>query len=311
MGFLRRKREAEPSEPGPAWAQPLSRDETAAFLEAVGRELGRRGLPYEIGDGQVRLTRSDESSEYGLSNLAQLCHAVGRKDWQEAISSHFDNLFAAADSEAELTELARDFERIRSLLKLRIYADASLGGVDPGPPVSWEFAPGLTAVFVYDLPATVRTASVDHVEGWARSHDELLSAALENVRGDAVETQPMAEGASAPIACFADHFFAASHAFLLGERLPAEARNGAVFAVPHRHALLYAPLVDLGVVESINRIIATAASMFQQGPGSISPGLYWWRDGSVSLLPARVGDREIQFAPPDDFVQVLNTLPSA
>ena len=85
-----------------------------------------------------------------------------------------------------------------------------------------------------------------------------------------------------------------------------------MFSVPHRHALLYAPLVDLGVVESINNLIAMGASLFQQGPGSISPALYWWRGPtSVTILPSQVDGNNVQFAPPDDFVQVLNSLPAA
>jgi hypothetical protein len=39
-----------------------------------------------------------------------------------------------------------------------------------------------------------------------------------------------------------------------------------------------------------------------------SPGLYWWRDGGVSLLPSQVEANNVQFAPPDEFVQVLNGL---
>jgi hypothetical protein len=98
-------------------------------------------------------------------------------------------------------------------------------------------------------------------------------------------------------------------AFLLGERLPPEAGSSAIFAVPHRHALLYAPLVDLGIVESINRLIAVAGPMFEQGPGSISPSLYWCRAGSVTLLPSQFDGSNIQFMPPDEFVQALNALP--
>jgi hypothetical protein len=307
VGFFKRGR-AEAT-PGPGWAAPLSEDQTTAFLAAVGDQLERRGLPHEVGEGTVRVERGGGWSEYGLSNLAQLCHAIGEREWSGAIGEHFDNLFAAADDEARVEELARSFEGIRSLLKVRLYPGASLGGMDPRPPSSWEFAPGLTAVFVYDLPTTVQTASETHVESWGKGRDELLSAALENVRADAVEVKPIAEGASAPIACVADHFFAASHAFLLEERLPPEARGSAIFAVPQRHALLYAPLVDLGIVESINRLIAIAGPMFEQGPGSISPGLYWWREGSVTLLPSQFDGTNVQFMPPDDFVQALNALP--
>jgi hypothetical protein len=302
------KRGQGDSTPGPSWAQPLSQDQTDEFVEAVGDELERRGLPYELGEGTVRVQRAGEWSDFGLSNLAQLCHAIGRREWRGAIGEHFDNLFAAADDEARVEELARDFEGIRPLLKVRLFASANLGGMDPQPPVSWELAPGLTAAFVYDLPTSVRSAGESHVEAWGKSREELLTVAIANLRRDDVETRPIGEGACGPIACFADHFFAASHAFLLGERLPPEAGGSAVFAVPHRHALLYAPLVDMDIVNAVNRLIPTAVSLFQQGPGSISPGLYWWRDGSVTLLPSELDGGNVRFFPPDEFVQALNLL---
>ena len=307
VGFFGRER--EPAEPGPEWALPMSGDEAADFVEAVRHDFERRGLPCEIDDGTVRVVRAGEPQELGLTNLAQLCHAASRRDWAEGIASHFDNMFAAMDAEAELDQRARSFEEVRSLLKVRLYPGASLQGMDPSPPVSWELAPGLTAVFVYDLPTSVRTVSAAHVEGWLKGHEELLETALANVRTETVESQAMDEGASAPIACFADHFFAASHALLLGERLGPGASHGAVFAVPNRHTLLYAPIVDLGVVGSINRLIPTAVALFNEGPGSISPGIYWWRDGSVTLLPSEVAGSNVQFAPPDELVEVLNALP--
>jgi hypothetical protein len=305
--LFRRKR-ADTRETGPEWAQPMSADEAAAFLEAIDRELERRGQTHELGEGLVRVERDGEWTDFGLTNLAQFCHQIDRNEWQSAIATHFDNLFAAAAAEAELEQAGREFERIRSMLKVRIYPNESLGGLKPGPPTSWELAPGLIAAFVYDLPTTVRTANVEHVQAWGKSHEEILSVAVENVREDTVQSERLGEGESAPIACFADHFFAASHALLLGDRIPPGANGNAVFAIPHRHALLYAPVVDLGVVQSINDLIVTAVSMFNQGPGSISPGLYWWREGSVTLLPSSFDGKKVDFAPPDEFVELLNGL---
>ena len=309
MGFLKRVMGGgEPAEPGPEWAQPMSRPDADAFVEAVNADLDRRGLAHTVGAGQVSIERHGQSSDYGLTNLVQLCHQVGRRDWSAAIASHFDNLFAAADADADVREMARSFDGIRSMFKVRLYPGTSLGGMEPNPPASWELASGLTAAFVYDLPTTVSTANAEQVRDWGLDHDELLRAALDNLRVDAVEDQTIGEGRSAVVACVADHFFAASHALLLAERLPPEATAGAVFIVPHRHALLYAPMVDVGVVQSINQLIPMGVSMFQQGPGSISPGLYWWREGSVTLLPAEFDGQKVNFAPPDDFVQALNAL---
>lgn len=310
MGFLKRVLGGgDKPEPGPDWAQPMSRGEATAFVEMVGSELTRRGLVFEPGEGMVRAERNGRSQQYGLSNLAQVCALAGRPAWGETIATHFDNLFAAEDAQAQLNETGRDLDAVRSMLKVRLYGAANLGGMDPNPPVSWELAPGLVAAFVYDLPTSVASVNAEHITAWGRSREELLAIARDNVRTDAVETQPIGEGGpSAPMACVGDHFFAASHAFLLGERLPHETRAGAVFAVPHRHVLLYAPIVDLGIVQAINTMIPMAVSLFQQGPGSISPGLYWWRNDGVTLLPAHMEGRAVQFAPPESFVQVLNGL---
>lgn len=312
MGFLKRMLgggDDAGGGPGPAWAQPMSKAEADAFLAAVREELGRRGLEAEMGDAAIRVKRNGAWNEYGLGNLAQLCHQVGRGEWRPTIASHFDNLFAAEDADAEVRERARTFEGIRDVFKLRLYPGASLGGMDPAAPASWELAPGLTAAFVYDLPTSVATANPEQVAAWNRSHEELLTVALDNVRRDAVETQTVGDGGpSAVRACVADHFFVASHALLLDELLRDTGVDQAVLAVPHRHALLYAPMGDASIVRSINRLIPTAVSMFQQGPGSISPGLYWWRAGVVTLLPAEFDGRNVAFRPPDEFVEALNRL---
>jgi hypothetical protein len=289
----------------------MSAAETADFVEAVRRDFERRAMPCEIDDGTVRVERGGETHELGLTNLAQLCHSASRRDWAEGVASHFDNIFAAMDAEAELDELARSFESVRALLKVRLYPGAALQGMEPTPPTSWELAEGLTAALVYDLPTSVRTVSSEHFQSWNKGREELLETALANVRADSVESRTMDEGASGSIACYADHFFAASHALMLGERLAPGTSHGAVFAVPNRHTLLYAPIVDLGIVESINKLILTALALFEEGPGSISPWIYWWREGSVTLLPSEVAAESVQFVPPDEFVEVLNALPAA
>lgn len=312
MGILKRVlggSDESGREPGPAWAQPMSQAEADAFLAAVRSELDRRGMASEMGESSIRVTRNGEQSEYGLGNLAQLCHQVGRGKWRATIASHFDNLFAAEDADAEVRERARTFDGIRDVFKVRLYPGASLGGMEPDPPARWELAPALTAAFVYDLPTSVATANADQVRAWGLSQGELLREALDNVRTEAIECQTVGDaGPSAVRACVADHFFAASHAFLLDERLRDAGVDQAVFAVPHRHALLYAPMADASVVGSINQLIPMAVSMFQQGPGSISPGLYWWRSGTVTLLPAEFDGRNVAFRPPDEFVEALNRL---
>jgi hypothetical protein len=296
---------------GPGWATPMDAREADELVEAVRADLLRRGLAATVADGlvTVEVEGEGEDQRFGLSNLAQLCHLLPASQWAETIAGHFDSLLAAQATQVELESMATDFERVRDLLKVRIYGDERIGGVAPEPPASWHLADGLTAVFVYDLPATVASVPAGHVRSWPLSHEELLAVALENVRREPVTQQPMdGSGPSAPQAIVGDHFFVASHAWLIPDKLPADARDGAVFAVPHRHALLFAPIVDIGIVDAINRLIVTGVSLYQQGPGSISPGLYWWRAGTISMLPSSFDGRNVTFAPPEAFVAVLNRL---
>ena len=62
------------------------------------------------------------------------------------------------------------------------------------------------------------------------------------------------------------------------------------------------------VVQAINHVIPMIRKYYDEGPGSLSRHLYWWRDGSLRLLPAEVEPSGITFHPPGDFVDVLNGL---
>ena len=65
----------------PDWARFFLPDEYRAFLGAVELDLRRRGVPFELAEGTVRVAPPrGEDADYGLLNLAQTCHAAGRSD---------------------------------------------------------------------------------------------------------------------------------------------------------------------------------------------------------------------------------------
>ena len=49
-------------------------------------------------------------------------------------------------------------------------------------------------------------------------------------------------------------------------------------------------------------MVVMASNLCAEGPGSISPNLFWWRDGQIRTLPTRETDEHYEFVPPDDFV---------
>jgi hypothetical protein len=73
--------------------------------------------------------------------------------------------------------------------------------------------------------------------------------------------------------------------------------------------ILVHPLLDLSAVKAVHHMIAMIRRFHDEGPGSLSRHLYWWRNGALRWLPSRVEDDGIQFFPPDDFVRALEGLP--
>jgi hypothetical protein len=310
MGFLKRALGGG-GEPAPEWAAPLDADGHRAFMAALDVELRGRGREYRIEDGFVVADLDapgmGPGTQLGLTNLAQLCAALPRQQWPKAIRDHFDNLVRAARDDAELDQQATDFERVRELLKVRLYGADQLTGIPLDPPLRWELAPGIVAALVYDLPTTVRTVSPTHVAAWPYAHDELVRVGLDNVRRDPVERQTVPlDGGGAIEALTGDHFFVASHALMLGDHVTDADGHGVLVAVPTRHTVLFHAIRDASVVRAVNTLIAVANGMYRQGPGSISSALYWWRGGTFSLLPAEADEKGIRFAPPESFVALLN-----
>jgi hypothetical protein len=175
-------------------------------------------------------------------------------------------------------------------------------------------AEGLIETLVYDLPGSVRTVPPDHVRKWGMSPEELFRLGLANVKAEPPPAKQIFDvGKGAAIqALVGDSFFTASHALFLEEHLAPPPPFGALVAVPHRHAVLYHPIENMRVIGAVNSMIPIAFGMYQEGPGSLSPGLYWWREGSLTLLPSKVSAQSISFSPPDVFVkEVLDRVPEA
>jgi hypothetical protein len=78
---------------------------------------------------------------------------------------------------------------------------------------------------------------------------------------------------------------------------------GALVAVPNRHTMLYAPIADLTVVDTLQAMAILSQRRHAEGPGSLSPTLYWWRDGHLLALPVEVDDDGVRFFPPNEFVE--------
>ncbi|MBP8805400.1 MAG: hypothetical protein KBG48_06360 [Kofleriaceae bacterium] len=295
----------------PAWAKFMTDGEWRDFAVALVAELVRRGSPYRVDDGVLwGRWGSDEDEALGLTNLAQLCHASTPGSYPEVIASHFDALVAGRGDRALAAQLGGDLNAARPLLRLRLYArDTFTPGTDHF--VLHDVADDLTAVLCYDLPSNVVTVTGETVPRWGVSPEELYYQALANQRR--TERAPIEEvdvgGGAMVRAMTGDSYFVASNLLLLRDFVTDDAPLGVIAAVPNRHTLLWHVIGDANSLRALDAMVVMAANLHGEGPGAITPNLYWWRDDTLRTLPTRETDEHYEFVPPDDFVdEVLEVL---
>lgn len=306
MGFL--KRVFGGGEPVPGWASFFSPAEYREFLDAVAADLRRRGLRFEMGDGVVRVDAGGEGpSEFGLSNLSQLCHATERVGWPALIAGHFTSLISMQGR--DLDALAADYEQVAPILRVRLMPDVSMGGVELPEAVSRPVAPGILSVLVYDFPDSTASVHRDHIASWPLDADGVFAQALDNLSREPAPIRETVDLGGPVGAAQGDSFYVATRALRLADELPPGTRD-AIFAVPNRHTLLTHAIADKGVVAVMAPLFRMTVELHREGPGSISDQLYWWREGAIVQIPHELRGRDISVYPPDEFVALLESLPA-
>ncbi|WP_405789188.1 immunity 49 family protein [Streptomyces sp. NBC_01367] len=171
----------------------------------------------------------------------------------------------------------------------------------------------LVFAYAYDGPTSVRSLTDEDV---ARAGiEELGQTAYANLMRVPVtyEAIPL-EGRATLHSVYGDSHFVASKALYLGElarqvtgeSLPSA---GALVVVPTRHLLAFHPIADGSVVDALNDLAAYALGAYEDGPGPLSPRVYWWhRGGLTSLTVVDEDTRTLSLQPPQHLLGLLKGL---
>jgi hypothetical protein len=297
----------------PDWASFFPEEDFRVFMAALRQDLAARSLAHEVdaGAGSVRITPpGNEPQTFGLLNLAQVCHQTPRGEWPDVIERHLDVALSVFAGGMDFVDrLGSDFSRARPLLKLRLYAEDYL---ESGIPMVYRpVAEGLVAVLVYDLPQSIASVPADHLRSWRRTEDELFALGLQNVKAAGTlqhSTVPLPQGGALELLTGTDNYFAASHLLCLGDYLAETPAAGALVGAPNRHGLVLHRIEGIEIMGALQALLSAVPGMYAEGPGSISPNLYWWRDGTLTLLPSLIEEGQINFSPPAEFMEMLNGL---
>ncbi len=174
-------------------------------------------------------------------------------------------------------------------------------------------ADDLVYAYAFDGPTSVRSLTDADVERVGA--EELGRAAHANLMRMPVsyEEIPLA-GRATLHSVFGDSHFVASKALYLGElarqvtgvMLPSA---GALVVVPTRHLLAFHPIADGSVVDALNDLAAYALGAYEDGPGRLSPRVYWWhRGGLTSLTVVDEDTRTLSLRPPQELLGLMKGL---
>ncbi|MFP3965571.1 hypothetical protein SMC26_24905 [Actinomadura fulvescens] len=263
-----------------------------------------------ISGDEVEITRAgrDGPLHMWLTNLRQWVAREPREEWAAIVSDFVGSLIATTEVDEEDQLDLEDYGLIRPLLRTRLYAD----DFQPGPEeIVWRpVAPGLIEILVVDRPTSLMLVRVDIAEAWPVSADEAFRAAYDNVRRDGpLEVESELFDGVRLSTLHGDTAYVTAHAVWVGD-YPVTGPEGVLVTVPVQGLIHAAPIRGMEVLNAMNLLIKIAWSGFQEGPRSISPNVYWWRENTPLLLAGAVepGDDSLNVKITPEFQDLLERL---
>lgn len=205
---------------------------------------------------------------------------------------------------AELRQIAN--ERLLRRVRPKLWARAEIAEHEAVLQLR-PLADDLVAVLCLDLPSTVQNVRLEELEASGLSVEELWARALGQLDdGEPVERIPFDENGRVELIA-SDSQFLAARVLALDTLIDGLGPHGALLALPHRHMVMVHRIEDgPALSEAIDLLVPLAARAHADGPGPLSPHLYWWHDGELARVPVD-GDAGT-ITPPPAFVELLATL---
>jgi len=294
----------------PEWASFFDNKEYSAFIKEIETYFKNLNIQFEIGDGQIETNENEFGfSNLGLVNVAQVCKQEDKKHYKEIITEHFNSMIRANKFEKEFAKIADNFAEVKKYIGVRLYDNEYVAYVGKENTIGKNFAGDIYSMIVFDFPDIVLSIKPEQTTTWNKTIDELFQIGIENIKAKYPLTiTKEAFGEFSIWFIQGEHFFTPNIVFDIENRLELIGSKGSLIGLPHRHSAIIYPIENLEVVKAINGIIPTVYGMNQEGPGSLSNNLFWYKDKKFTQLPYKIEEGKLQFIPPDNFLELLNEL---
>lgn len=282
------------------------------FLTLVEGYFAEKQIPAKLNadEGVIKPQANvfEQTSVFGLQNLAQACSQTEPAQWRDVIATHFNCIFTASDDQNALRIDVGDFGKIKDQLRARLYP---IDLLNQSVETVHRFGPeGTLEVIVLDLPTSVRTVSRSEAREWPLDPAQLFEIGRQNLqRNGLLKDTLVAVQPGVEVHLYTgDTYYAGSHALIVDAYLPSHLHHGALVGMPKRDVLLLHVIRNIGTAEAIGSMLQAIIGMHTDGPGSLSAHLYWYRHGEFIALPYELNGQSLTFTPPSDFVEMLQSL---
>lgn len=275
-----------------------STSEAEDFAGAVRDACGRLGLTVVALDADRVELLGRINGTVALEDVRAACALRPREHWTEAVLDALQGLALSLEHHVDLA----DATAVRPLLRSRVYSE---GAVLTDDVVRRPLAEGLVEVLVADVGGAVRTLPPPLVEQWGADPGELFELARRQVLDAGLLSRSALDVGAEVLALESPSAFTATHVHWLASYVDVPP-GGLLVALPTRHLLLCAPMLTREQsLDAAQTLLVNADRLWAQGPGSLSPDLWWWRPEGLVLLPGT----PTSLSPPLEFVEVLDALP--
>jgi len=294
----------------PEWCSFFTEKEYLKFVEELKAYFAGQQVKFDIPKGIIHTEKEYYGHDkMGLLNVAQVCKQHKRSKYKSVIREHFETLKRSYRFNQEFDKIMHDFDSVKKYIGVRLYP------VDYIPPktkdlvLGKEIAPDIFAMLVFDLPDSVMSILKDMFDVWGRPFEEVFELGIQNIRNKyPVKISKVKSDNLSLWFAQADHFFTPNLIFELMQTGKLQGTYGSLVGMPHRHAMMIYPIENLQVTEAITAMIPAIFGMYHEGPGSLSPKLFWLYEGELIDLEYNLSETTLDFKPPKKFIEVLNQL---
>ncbi len=301
----------KPYESLPAWAAHFQTvDDVNEFERLVDAYFRKRNIAAFVHEGIAHRIGDDgkpNGHQSGLTKVSQMCSASERWEWSGLIAAHFDTLDRAGRNQAESDPKFKSYDWCESRLVTRLIQPID-GDVTPKWHCRQDFE-GLVTYLALDMGETFCSVLTENTKDWPGTVEQWFQIAEANARRIAPAThavESLPDELELHLIQTADHVAAWSKA--LDQFSQIFGTFGAFVSMPTSSLIVALPIHGVDAIGHLQSFISITMGLDRDGPGSISPYVYWVKDDVWHKFEIVVDGQSVRITPPDAFVELMNSL---